>query len=162
MRRLRITLAAGAALTLAGAGAAEAAPAPWVGPSAVSQPANGSATGCGIVVGCPGVGAGDVALTPGGDLVAAWTRRDAAGTYHVETVTRAAGGTFGAPADLGPAALETDPTDITVSRPSPVEVEVDAAGHPVIVWLGPVGAKRVVKASIDLRAATNVSSPGQD
>src|SRR3954454_17715645 len=162
MRRLRMLgVGIAAALGLVAAGSAHAAPAPWVGPLNLSQPATGAAVGCGFVT-CPGIGAGDVALTPAGDLVAAWTRRDAAGAYHVEASTRPAGGAFSAPKDLGLASLESDPTDAADSRPSPVEVKVDAAGAPVIVWLGPVGGKRVVQASFNLAPPANVSSPGQD
>src|SRR3954452_22356382 len=120
-------------LTLAGAGAATAAPAPWIGPLDLSSPANGSGTGCGFGA-CAGVGAGDVALTPQGDLVAAWTRRDAAGAYHVEARTRPAGGTFSAPREVGLASLDADPFDSFHQIPSPVEVEVADDGGAVIAW----------------------------
>ena len=46
--RMRRLLAITAILTLAGAGAATAAPAPWIGPLDLSAPANGVATGCGF------------------------------------------------------------------------------------------------------------------
>jgi len=158
----RLLAAATAALTLTGAGAAHAAaPAPWIGPVELSATGTVGAVGCGFTA-CPAIGAGDVALTVQGDLVAGWTRRDAAGTYHVEAATRPAGGTFSAPRELGLAAVEPIPTDTLNKRPSPVQVELDDAGAPVIAWLAPVAGKRVVQASLNLAAGTNVSSPGQD
>src|SRR5690349_9653206 len=154
--------AAAAAMTLAWAGAAHAAaPAPWIGPVDLSTAGASNPILCGFTQ-CPAIGAGDVALTPQGDLVAAWTRRDAAGTYHVEAAARPAGGAFGAPRELGLAAIEPIPTDTLNRRPSPVQVELDAAGAPVIAWLAPVNGKRVVQASINLAPGANVSSPGQD
>src|SRR4051812_30747064 len=124
MRRLRITLAVTFALSVAGAGSAHAAaPAPWIGPLDLSQSANGSATGCGFGL-CPGIGSGDVALTPQGDLVAAWTRRDGTGRYHVEAATRPAGGALSAPRELGLAAQDADTFDSLHQIPSPVEVEI--------------------------------------
>ena len=110
---------AAATLSLAGAGAAHAAlPAPFVGPFDLSAPANGSGIGttCGSSA-CPGIGGGDVALTPAGDLVAAWTRKDATGVYHVETAVRPAGGAFGAAREIGIAAQELDPFISFRNRP---------------------------------------------
>ena len=159
--RMRRLLAITAILTLAGAGAATAAPAPWIGPLDLSQPASGAATGCGFA-NCPGIGAGDLALTPQGDLVAAWTRRDATGLYRVEASTRAAGGTFSAPREVGLASLDADPFDGLHQIPSPVEVEVADDGTPVIAWIGTVNGKRVVQAAVGTGAAVNVSGLGQD
>lgn len=168
MRRLRTigVAAAAAAMSLAANGGAQAAaPAPWVGPVEVSQATDGAGS-CSLS-NCPGIGPGDVAVTPDGDVVAAWTRQDASGAYHVEAAERPAGGSFGTPQDVGIAALEPDPFNGFVTRPSPPEVEVDAQGAAVIAWLGPVTGKRVVQAVSkpgggSFGEPANVSSPGQD
>lgn len=97
------------ALLLAGAATADAAG--WVPAPPPSTAANGPS---GAVV----------AVDPAGDVVAAWTDDDGAGTQSLVVATRPAGGPWSAPVPLA--------SDVGVDAPA---VTIDAAGNATVVWI---------------------------
>ncbi len=77
-----------------------------------------------------------LAVSPGGDVVVAWQRSDAANTI-VQAVARRAGADFGATADLSAAGRDAvEP-----------QVGIDADGDAVVAWLRSDGMNTIVQAA---------------
>jgi PKD domain len=117
---------------------------------AASRPAGGTWQGP-TNLSAPGDGAIEphVAVDPAGDAVAVWTRYDGS-DYIVQSASRAAGGTWGAPADLSTMGQDA----------GHAEVGVDAAGDAVAVWERFDGSNFVVQAAS--RAAGGAWGQPQD
>src|SRR5829696_3267094 len=96
----------------------------------VSAPANPGGASCGFLTGQPGVAGVDVASNDRGDTIVSWTRNNGVGGQVVQAAFRPAGGSFGAPQDIG----STFPCYfLGLLGPTP-DVAIDGNGGGVIVF----------------------------
>jgi hypothetical protein len=136
--------ALGVALVVAAATAGTAAGAGPVPPVNVSGATDGVAGACGFIGSRPGIGGLDVATNARGDTIASWLRSDGGANYTVQAAFRPAGGTFGAPQDIG---TTTACFALGILGPAP-DVAIDDEGGAAIVYTAPGTPSTVVRAAV--------------
>ena len=150
----RLTNALGLLLLLALAAPPAAPAAGSLPPVDLSAPTSGAATACGFLSSQPGIGGVDVASNAHGDSIVSWTRNNGGGTQMVQAAFRPAGGSFGAPQDIG----LTRPCYFLGFGGATPDVDIDGQGNAVIVFPATAASGKIVaRAALKPRAAASAA-----
>jgi hypothetical protein len=139
-RRTASAIATVAALAAGIAAPEDAGAAGSLAPVDVSAATSGGSGGCGFLSSQPGIAGVDVASNARGDTIVSWTRNNGGGTQMVQAAFRPAGGSFGAPQDVG----LTRPCYFLGFGGATPDVELDGQANAVIVFPATAANGKVV------------------
>lgn len=161
LRNRRFAAALVAAIALAAPAAAAHAAPTWLAPTSLSEPRQYS--DCDLACMLAGNSPPTAVMSPAGEAIVAWARRDAADVFRLYVNIRAPGGAWSQPQEIG----VTRRYRALAVYDNPPALAIDAHGNAILAFEHPVGDQTIVQAAFrpaggSFGQPVPLSAPGQN